>query len=197
MPILDSLSDGASQALIDFSRNTDRIVVLENTDKDITTELNKNNNNDGVVDNFKQGEQKMEAVAAAAVAVDEINGVACIVCDVSGINKFNKNKCRFEGCKDTVRESNSATAEDDKLYCKKHTSGSRQCEFEPCDKCAQGSTKFCIKHGGGRRCTVEGCNKGARDKNFCAGHGMYHVKHFVIISNVVILCILSRLILYK
>jgi hypothetical protein len=24
---------------------------------------------------------------------------------------------------------------------------------------------------GGRRCTVEGCNKGARDKHFCAGHG--------------------------
>ena len=24
---------------------------------------------------------------------------------------------------------------------------------------------------GGRRCTIEGCNKGARDKNYCAGHG--------------------------
>jgi hypothetical protein len=33
-------------------------------------------------------------------------------------------------------------------YCKKDLLGSRKCEYEDCDKCAQGSTKFCIKHGG-------------------------------------------------
>ena len=35
----------------------------------------------------------------------------------------------------------------------------------------QGSTCYCIAHGGGRRCTFPGCGKGARDKFFCAGHG--------------------------
>ena len=38
------------------------------------------------------------------------------------------------------------------LYCKKHLLGSRKCEFDGCDKCAQGSTKFCIKHGGKQKC---------------------------------------------
>lgn len=43
--------------------------------------------------------------------------------------------------------------------------------MDGCSKCAQGSTKFCIAHGGGRRCTFEGCTKGARDKFYCAAHG--------------------------
>ncbi len=30
------------------------------------------------------------------------------------------------------------------------------------------ATRFCIAHGGGRRCTYLGCDKGARDKYFCA-----------------------------
>jgi hypothetical protein len=37
-------------------------------------------------------------------------------------------------------------------------------------KCAQGSTRFCISHGRGRRCTFPGCDKGARDKFFCAAY---------------------------
>lgn len=45
------------------------------------------------------------------------------------------------------------------------------CEHKGCSKCAQGSTRFCIAHGGGRRCTFPGCDKGARDKFFCAAHG--------------------------
>jgi len=47
----------------------------------------------------------------------------------------------------------------------------RTCQFPGCNKCSQGSTKFCIAHGGGRRCTVDGCSKGARDKKYCSAHG--------------------------
>lgn len=47
----------------------------------------------------------------------------------------------------------------------------RKCHAEGCTKCAQGATKFCIAHGGGKRCTFSGCFKGARDKFFCAAHG--------------------------
>jgi hypothetical protein len=47
----------------------------------------------------------------------------------------------------------------------------RPCLFEGCHKCAQAGTKYCISHGGGRRCTYPNCTKGARDKNFCASHG--------------------------
>lgn len=50
-------------------------------------------------------------------------------------------------------------------------SGSRRCQYPGCSKCAQGSTKFCIGHGGGRRCTYPACTKAARDKFFCAAHG--------------------------
>lgn len=51
-------------------------------------------------------------------------------------------------------------------------SGSSKCCAEPgCFKFPQGRTAHCIAHGGGRRCTVPGCTKGARDKFFCVGHG--------------------------
>lgn len=68
--------------------------------------------------------------------------------------------CRFDGCEDEVLQIPS----DDKFpidigeanrkiysptgYCRKHLIGSKKCEFNGCDKCSQGSTKFCIKHGG-------------------------------------------------
>jgi hypothetical protein len=47
----------------------------------------------------------------------------------------------------------------------------RRCQATGCTKCAQGSTSFCIRHGGGRRCTYPDCGKGARDKRYCALHG--------------------------
>mmetsp|Transcript_33406 Transcript_33406/g.48421 ORF Transcript_33406/g.48421 Transcript_33406/m.48421 type:complete len:1032 (-) Transcript_33406:413-3508(-) len=47
----------------------------------------------------------------------------------------------------------------------------RKCHADGCMKCAQGATKYCIGHGGGKRCTFAGCDKGARDKLFCAAHG--------------------------
>ena len=47
----------------------------------------------------------------------------------------------------------------------------KRCEEPGCLKFPQGSTRFCISHGGGRRCTFENCTKGARDRFFCAAHG--------------------------
>jgi hypothetical protein len=38
--------------------------------------------------------------------------------------------------------------------------GRRQCEEEGCAKLAQGSTGYCIAHGGGKRCQQEGCTVG-------------------------------------
>lgn len=71
--------------------------------------------------------------------------------------------CRMHEC--------SSEAAKNTPYCKQH-SGTRICEYkEGCTKCAQGRTRFCIGHGGGRRCTFSGCNKGARDHRFCAAHG--------------------------
>jgi hypothetical protein len=40
---------------------------------------------------------------------------------------------------------------------------------EGCDKSAQSSTNFCVKHGGGKKCQFEDCEKVARGKTlFCA-----------------------------
>ena len=47
----------------------------------------------------------------------------------------------------------------------------KRCEEPNCFKFPQGSTRFCISHGGGRRCTYKDCSKGARDRFFCATHG--------------------------
>lgn len=41
--------------------------------------------------------------------------------------------------------------------------------MEGCDKSAQSSTNFCVKHGGGKKCQFHGCEKVARGKTlFCA-----------------------------
>ena len=51
------------------------------------------------------------------------------------------------------------------------TINGKRCKFEGCIKHSQGNTPFCIAHGGGRRCTVPGCTRGARDQLFCCAHG--------------------------
>ena len=53
----------------------------------------------------------------------------------------------------------------------KSHSTTKRCEEEGCMKFPQGGTRFCIAHGGGRRCTFANCTKGARDRYFCAAHG--------------------------
>jgi hypothetical protein len=52
-----------------------------------------------------------------------------------------------------------------------NAASTKRCEEPGCFKFPQGSTRFCISHGGGRRCTFENCTKGARDRYFCAAHG--------------------------
>ena len=38
-----------------------------------------------------------------------------------------------------------------------------------CDKSAQSSTKFCVKHGGGKKCQHPGCEKVSRGRTlYCA-----------------------------
>ena len=71
-----------------------------------------------------------------------------------------RESCRYEGCNEEVATVSHDdkfhvrnNESDEKIYnhsgfCKKHLLGSKKCEFLGCDKCAQGSTKFCIKHGG-------------------------------------------------
>ena len=47
----------------------------------------------------------------------------------------------------------------------------RQCKFEHCEMFRQGNTQFCKRHGGGRKCQVDGCTKLARGRKYCASHG--------------------------
>lgn len=87
-----------------------------------------------------------------------------IVPEESYRNEFSSNSqikiCLSEGCSSYTTPNSS--------YCSTH---SRKCQFDGCNKCSQGSTRFCIAHNGGRRCTFPGCMKGARDKLFCSKHG--------------------------
>lgn len=46
-----------------------------------------------------------------------------------------------------------------------------KCAHLDCQKFRQSGTSFCIAHGGGRRCTFEGCTRAARGAKFCAAHG--------------------------
>ena len=51
--------------------------------------------------------------------------------------------------------------------------GGRICNFEGCKKSAQGvQGSFCIAHGGGKRCISPGCKTSARGSSgFCVNHG--------------------------
>ena len=54
-------------------------------------------------------------------------------------------KCKAEDCNACVENATVS-------YCINHRH-MRRCQKEGCNKCAQGATKYCIAHGGGRRCT--------------------------------------------
>ena len=55
--------------------------------------------------------------------------------------------------------------------CKKHGGGKR-CAEEGCEKSALGATGMCIRHGGGKRCANEGCEKSALGATaYCVRHG--------------------------
>ena len=45
------------------------------------------------------------------------------------------------------------------------------CEFEGCSKRARSGFRFCVAHGGGKRCSVEGCTNGVQSRGLCIKHG--------------------------
>lgn len=47
----------------------------------------------------------------------------------------------------------------------------KMCNFEGCEKIAQGKTDKCVRHGGGNKCDEPGCASKALSKNKCAKHG--------------------------
>ena len=54
----------------------------------------------------------------------------------------------------------------------RHRQRGKRCEVEDCTKSAQGSTHYCIAHGGGKRCEYEGCTKSAQGSTpYCKAHG--------------------------
>jgi hypothetical protein len=56
-------------------------------------------------------------------------------------------------------------------YCARH-GGGKPCAEEECDRVARGATEYCARHGGGKRCAHKGCTYAARGAtDFCVGHG--------------------------
>jgi hypothetical protein len=53
------------------------------------------------------------------------------------------------------------------------STGGERCTSDGCNKSAIYGTNLCAKHGGGRRCCLEGCDKGARPPSYlkCINHG--------------------------
>jgi len=84
--------------------------------------------------------------------------------NVPRVNAQPLKTCRSPGCQECITMNTTHRP----FYCLRHRNSTKYCKFLGCTKCAQGSTRFCISHGGGRRCTFAGCDKGARDKFFCA-----------------------------
>lgn len=56
-------------------------------------------------------------------------------------------------------------------FCISH-GGGRRCQYKGCGNSANSSTQFCISHGGGKRCNFPGCKTSARgNTKFCINHG--------------------------
>ena len=76
-----------------------------------------------------------------------------------------ENRCAVKSCNEEIAP--------DKRFCRKHST--RACQHPGCTKTRLGP-QFCIRHGGGKRCEVPGCNKGASGTigggaHFCIAHG--------------------------
>ena len=63
------------------------------------------------------------------------------------------------------------SAQSSTKFCFKH-GGGKKCEYDGCDKVARGRTYYCAAHGGGIRCKLEGCNRVVISKlQLCRAHG--------------------------
>lgn len=115
------------------------------------------------IDTTKVDEQQPGKFIIQDYKADEVYDPYSIFRSLDALPDFNLTKfrkCRYESCEDEV----ALVPIDDKLltrevvmedvmyntsgFCRKHLLGTKKCEYDGCDKCAQGSTKFCIKHGG-------------------------------------------------
>jgi hypothetical protein len=57
------------------------------------------------------------------------------------------------------------------FLCTRHGGGKR-CSHDGCTKSAVGGSSLCTSHGGGRRCAIDGCEKSAQSSTkFCVKHG--------------------------
>jgi len=56
-------------------------------------------------------------------------------------------------------------------FCVEH-GGGKKCAIPECTRGARGRYDFCVRHGGGRRCKFQGCGKCAQGStDFCKAHG--------------------------
>uniref|UniRef100_A0A7S3PJV9 WRKY19-like zinc finger domain-containing protein n=1 Tax=Aplanochytrium stocchinoi TaxID=215587 RepID=A0A7S3PJV9_9STRA len=88
---------------------------------------------------------------------------------------FNKeakrSRTRKRSRKTCLRDECTKYAQGPTKFCVAH-GGGRRCNFSGCTKSAAGVTKFCIGHGGGKRCHVPNCPKSAICPSpFCFAHG--------------------------
>ena len=74
--------------------------------------------------------------------------------------------------KDSSSESSTSSSEAAAVKATPAKKQRRLCLVEGCTKFAQGVTRCCTKHGGGKRCTYPGCTKGAvGSTQNCVAHG--------------------------
>lgn len=116
-----------------------------------------------VISSIKAEEQQQGKFVVQDYKADEVYDPYSILKSLDALPDFGLTKvrkCRYDSCEDEV----ALLSIDDKLlsrglvmedimynsagFCRKHLFGTKKCEYDGCDKCAQGSTKFCIKHGG-------------------------------------------------
>jgi len=71
-------------------------------------------------------------------------------------------KCSHEGCSKGIES---------RKLCKAHGGGKR-CQYQGCDRPAQGGFNFCSNHGGKLKCSEDDCFQGRRDGTlYCIRHG--------------------------
>ena len=181
--MLDEEDDSFHKALQALNNINDIVNDTTDNELDFSTSCASN---DGLDESVTAASDSKRSMLTKALSPSELQAKMMTAMDnhISSIDISNSLKNVFDGVEHTSLQLETEMMTSKRMRLDSELNGLclpvgkvptnttvKRCEEPGCLKFPQGSTRFCISHGGGRRCTFENCTKGARDRFFCAAHG--------------------------
>ena len=180
--LLDEEDDSFQKALQALNNIND--IVNEATDNELDFSSSTSGGLDDSVSDNLEGRRSMQAKASLTPSELQAKMKSELIKHIASIDISNPLRNVFDGVEHTSLQLESEMMTTKRMRMDTELTGLclpvgkaptnntvKRCEEPGCLKFPQGSTRYCISHGGGRRCTFENCTKGARDRFFCAAHG--------------------------